>query len=104
MPICTVCNDHGYWTVEYPKGYSTIHPCDCEKAHKRFGSNTYEQMRVDEETYWSDQRMYFGGKDKNETVQIKKQYVMVERKQKHPKAERVFEWVRKDEVDERLQR
>lgn len=98
IPICTVCNDHGYWTIEYPKGYSTIHPCDCETAHKRFGSKTYQEMEVDDKTYWSEMRMYFGGKDKAETRDIMSQYVQVEVKKKAPKAEKVLKWVRKDEV------
>lgn len=98
MPICTICNDHGYWTIEYPKGYSTIHPCDCETAHKRFGSKTFQEMEVDDKTYWSEMRMYFGGKDKAETREIMSQYVQVEVKKKAPKAEKVLKWVRKDEV------
>ena len=96
MPICTVCNDHGYWTIEYPKGYSTIHPCDCETAHKRFGSKTFQEMEVDDKTYWSEMRMYFGGKDKAETRDIMSQYVQVEVKKKAPKAEKVLKCVRKD--------
>lgn len=98
MPVCLLCGDHGYWTIKYPKGgYETIRPCNCETAHKRFGQDTYNEMdNRDEKTYWDDMRMYFGGKDRKETEAIMAQYELVKKELKYPKAERVYEWVRKE--------
>lgn len=102
MPICTLCGDHGYWTIRYPRGgYETIRPCNCQAAKDRFGANTFEEMdNRDAKTYWDDMRMYFGGKDREETERIMGQYTLVKKPLKYPKAERVYEWVRKESQNE----
>lgn len=99
LPICQVCNDHGYWTIVYPTKYSTIRPCNCKAAYDRFGSATFEEMdQRPEKEWWLDMQMYFGGKTPQETKAIMDQYELVEKKHKHPKAERVFEYKKKGEA------
>ena len=99
LPICQLCNDHGYVTIIYPTKYSTIRVCNCKAAHERFGDATFEEIGTrPEKEWWLDMQMYFGGRDKAETQAIMRQYELVEKEHKHPKTERVFVWKKKGEV------
>ena len=99
LPVCTKCNDRGYWTIIYPNGYDAIHLCDCEKAHKRWGADCYTEMNSrPEDVWWQDMAFYFGGKNRAETKAIMEQYELREKSRKHPKAERVFEYKKKGEA------
>lgn len=96
LPSCRKCNDHGYWTIVYPKGYDTIRPCDCAAGKKRWGADTYAEMDSrDEKTWWDDMRMFFGGNNRQETEQIMAQYQLVQKESRSPKAEIVKVWVKK---------
>lgn len=99
LPICQLCNDHGYVTIIYPTKYSTIRVCNCKAAHERFGDATFEEINTrPEKEWWLYMQMYFGGKNRAETQEIMNKYVLVELERKAPKAERILEYRRKDAV------
>lgn len=96
LPSCRKCNDHGYVTIIFPKGYEAIRPCDCASAHKRFGENTFTEMNSrDEKTWWGDMAWYFGGKDRQETEEIMSQYKLEQLPCRSPRSEVVWKWVKK---------
>lgn len=97
LPKCKKCNDRGYVTIVYPMKYTTVKPCDCEKAHERFGENTFNgsETTLSDTEYWQTMQLYFGGSTFEETQEIMKQYVKVKRKTRYPKEEIVYEWVKR---------
>lgn len=96
LPICQVCNDHGYVTIKYPSIYSAIRVCNCKAAHDRFGADTFEEINSrSEKDWWDDMRFYFGGANRQETKAIMDQYELVKRPDKYPKCEVIMEYKRK---------
>ena len=100
LPKCRKCADHGYVTIMYPRGhYSTIKICDCAVAHERWGEDTFREIydRPDN-LYWDDMRMYFGGRNKEETQAIMRQYRLVQMEQKTPRSEIVKRYIKEEEL------
>lgn len=72
--LCRKCNDHGFITIVYPKGYESVRVCDCETARRQNGENVYK-LQSEPMPRWKEE-MLFGANEipsQYELVRVSKQ-------------------------------